>query len=452
MRKQNGITLIALVITIIVLLILAGVSVSSILGDDGLIAKAKAAAEKTKQAQLDEYKQLENIDMEMNGGKIKYEVEQKDAYAVIKLYLHVNGSNTYGDYVIEKLYGTTETQKAEMLLKANNYYVESGEWEGQVCATVDDLITYYGSREDWDSYGVTTIGEIAVAYGYNNLIELLIDWWAVEPEGYDFEQAQEEKEFIIKMGEAVLIEGVTTYMPYVEIPVTASGTYDFELITNAGTSIKTSVTVNVESNETAFLYETDENDEIVILGLDEKYYVNLDDACQRAPIFDTIAVPSKINGVKVTQIADYAFMGCNGLKKVILPDSITYIGIQSFGGCYDLEEINMPKSLAIIEARAFESTNLKIKKLEFSENLIYIGNNGFWGVESLEEITLPNSLTSVGNYVFSQCKNLKQIHSFGGLTEIPECMFSRCTSLKSVNLNGIVSIGEQGFSSCTSSF
>ena len=41
MKKQNGITLIALVITIVVLLILAGVSMAMVLGDNGILSKAK---------------------------------------------------------------------------------------------------------------------------------------------------------------------------------------------------------------------------------------------------------------------------------------------------------------------------------------------------------------------------------------------------------------------------
>ena len=48
MRNKKGITLIALVITIIVLLILAGVSISMISGDDGIVNKASSAKEKTR--------------------------------------------------------------------------------------------------------------------------------------------------------------------------------------------------------------------------------------------------------------------------------------------------------------------------------------------------------------------------------------------------------------------
>ena len=42
-RKENGITLVALVITIIVLLILAGVSIALVVGDNGVLSKAQDA-------------------------------------------------------------------------------------------------------------------------------------------------------------------------------------------------------------------------------------------------------------------------------------------------------------------------------------------------------------------------------------------------------------------------
>lgn len=42
-KKERGITLVALVVTIVVLLILAGVSISLVLGNNGLITKAKEA-------------------------------------------------------------------------------------------------------------------------------------------------------------------------------------------------------------------------------------------------------------------------------------------------------------------------------------------------------------------------------------------------------------------------
>ena len=54
LNNTKGITLIALVITIIVLIILAGVSINLVLGDNGIVTKAKLAKEQTEQAKLNE--------------------------------------------------------------------------------------------------------------------------------------------------------------------------------------------------------------------------------------------------------------------------------------------------------------------------------------------------------------------------------------------------------------
>ena len=43
LKKEKGITLIALVVTIVVLLILAGVSINLVIGNNGIITKSKEA-------------------------------------------------------------------------------------------------------------------------------------------------------------------------------------------------------------------------------------------------------------------------------------------------------------------------------------------------------------------------------------------------------------------------
>ena len=57
-RKNRGITLIALVITIIVLLILAGVSIAMLTGNNGILTQAKLAKENTALAKEDEENKL----------------------------------------------------------------------------------------------------------------------------------------------------------------------------------------------------------------------------------------------------------------------------------------------------------------------------------------------------------------------------------------------------------
>ena len=57
-KNTKGITLIALVITIIVLLILAGITIASLTGENGLLKRASQASEKTKEASIQETLQV----------------------------------------------------------------------------------------------------------------------------------------------------------------------------------------------------------------------------------------------------------------------------------------------------------------------------------------------------------------------------------------------------------
>ncbi len=56
--KEKGITLIALVVTIVVLLILAGVSVNALFGNSGIIEKAKEAQNAMDKAAENDQKQI----------------------------------------------------------------------------------------------------------------------------------------------------------------------------------------------------------------------------------------------------------------------------------------------------------------------------------------------------------------------------------------------------------
>ena len=59
MKNKNGITLIALVITIILLLILAGVVINLTLGENGIIKMTQVAKEESTKSQVQEEIQLE---------------------------------------------------------------------------------------------------------------------------------------------------------------------------------------------------------------------------------------------------------------------------------------------------------------------------------------------------------------------------------------------------------
>ena len=59
-RKEQGITLIALIITIVILLILAGIGIATLTGDNGLFTRAQQAKEKTQESQERENETIEN--------------------------------------------------------------------------------------------------------------------------------------------------------------------------------------------------------------------------------------------------------------------------------------------------------------------------------------------------------------------------------------------------------
>ena len=67
-RNTKGITLIALVVTIIVLIILAGVSISLVLGENGIVNKAKKAKENTELAKTEEETMLNDLAKQIEEG------------------------------------------------------------------------------------------------------------------------------------------------------------------------------------------------------------------------------------------------------------------------------------------------------------------------------------------------------------------------------------------------
>ena len=81
MKKNKGITLVALVVTIVVLLILAGVSINLVLGNNGIIARAKDAETKSAEASQNDLKGMNSLIEQMestlngsgNGGKTEPE-------------------------------------------------------------------------------------------------------------------------------------------------------------------------------------------------------------------------------------------------------------------------------------------------------------------------------------------------------------------------------------------
>lgn len=75
-KNDRGVTLTALVITIIIILILAGISLKVATGDNGLISRAKLAVQQYEDSELEEQQQLEDLYKQLD--KKEYNVENED--------------------------------------------------------------------------------------------------------------------------------------------------------------------------------------------------------------------------------------------------------------------------------------------------------------------------------------------------------------------------------------
>lgn len=123
----------------------------------------------------------------------------------------------------------------------------------------------------------------------------------------------------------------------------------------------------------------------------------------------------------VTKVGESLFCGDNErdsryahITEVVLPDTVTSIGIRAFQNCYDLQEITMSNKLAQIYSDAF-SDCVSLKRVEFPETLGTIGGGAFSGCTSLNSIVLPENTVNLGGGAFRDCSNLMYIEIQGNV-------------------------------------
>lgn len=114
-----------------------------------------------------------------------------------------------------------------------------------------------------------------------------------------------------------------------------------------------------------------------------------------------------------------AFMDCQTLKEVVLPDGILTIGSAAFGYCLGLTEISIPESVTRINYYAL------------------------WGCGNLTAITIPDSVTIIDDFAFDGCEKLKSIVIPDSVTEVGESAFEYCSSLTTVYYTGSEAEWEQ---------
>ena len=184
-----------------------------------------------------------------------------------------------------------------------------------------------------------------------------------------------------------------------------------------------------------------------------------------------IIIPSTFNynskTLTVTKIGENAFLNCDSVTNVKIPNSVTTIEYESFSRCTSLSSIIIPNSVTNINCYAFyrcdslkhihiensDSTMYITSKNYYTSSLfnncpletLYLGRNidysnaksaysPFYNQNKLTSITISNNVTSIESGMFSGCSNLKSINIPNSITTIDDNAFDNCTKLKKLHI------------------
>ena len=101
----------------------------------------------------------------------------------------------------------------------------------------------------------------------------------------------------------------------------------------------------------------------------------------------------------VTEMGIRAFYGCNKMKTLTIGSGLTEIPDFAFYGCTNLEEVHLSNGTRTIGKQAFQNCSA-LTTLDLGDTLNTIGNAAFLGCESLSNLELPGSLATIGNHAF----------------------------------------------------
>lgn len=149
-------------------------------------------------------------------------------------------------------------------------------------------------------------------------------------------------------------------------------------------------------------------------------------------------------------IKDNVLVGYTGeATEIILPEEVTEIGENVFRNNETVEKVTLPDGIKKVGAYAFE--NSSIKEIVNAESLEEIGDYAFSNCRNLvSPLMAGESLKNIGKEAFRNCKSLSgEIVLSPGLSEISAYTFYGCTQVESFVLpESIVVIGEGAFANC----
>ena len=131
-------------------------------------------------------------------------------------------------------------------------------------------------------------------------------------------------------------------------------------------------------------------------------------------------IPKKLKKVTVTnqtEVPAYAFMNCDLLEEIVLPENITSIGEKAFYECQNISTLNIGNNVLTIGNLAFYKC-IKLSCINNAEEGIFI---------------LPAKLTSIGNSAFYGCISVSNVMCGNVLSQIESGAFIGCTAINKFN-------------------
>ena len=174
---------------------------------------------------------------------------------------------------------------------------------------------------------------------------------------------------------------------------------------------------------------------------------------------ENLVIPAEVTlqgkTYKVVSIDQWAFYACAMLKSVIIPHTVTFIGMSAFHYCENLADVYIPYSVTTVEGSAFAYTkwydNLPDGEVYINntlyrykgtapENTKIVVNDGttriagftFWNQSNIVSVELPQSLTVIEHSAFEGCTQLDSILIPYYVTHIGANAFADCTGLSTV--------------------
>ena len=125
----------------------------------------------------------------------------------------------------------------------------------------------------------------------------------------------------------------------------------------------------------------------------------------------------------VTNIGDFAFLGCTGLTSVTIGNCVTSIGSQAFYNCRDLASIYYTGDIAGWCGIS------GLNNLMSSSRTLYIGGNKVAG-----NLVIPDNVTSIAPYSFSYRTGITSVTIPDSVTSIGRGAFDGCKGITSITI------------------